>query len=171
MLHLDVFCDRLSQEYGVDVIVTTPTVPYRITLWSEEERTLQNPCDFPTDQKVKRVQEPTVRITIVAPEEYTGAVIKLCTSRRGTMQEHTHLSGNRVLFRYTMGFAELAEDFFSDLKSLTKGYASLDYQEGEYRDADLQRLDILVNGKPVEAFARIIHKYLDRQISREAILM
>lgn len=156
-LHMDVFCERLSKEYGADVIITTPTVPYKVTLANGDERVIENPCDFPTQQKIQFVQEPTVLATVMAPEAYTGVVMELCISKRGTVEEHS-LVGDRVLLRYVLGLAELVDDFFSQLKSLTKGFASLDYVEGTYRKAELQRLDLLVNGKPVDAFARIVHK-------------
>lgn len=158
MLHLDVFCERLAQEYNADVIITTPTVPYRVALTKGQELTIQNPSDFPLDTRVTRVQEPTVQMTIVAPEVYTGSIMKSCTARRGALTSHSHLSGDRVLLQYIMGKAELAENFFSELKSITRGFATMDYKEGEYRDAEMQRLDLLVNGDPVDAFTRIVHK-------------
>lgn len=158
MLHLDVFCQRLQQEYDAEVIITTPTVPYKITLLNGEQQIIENPSDYPLNQKIKKIEEPTVVATMVTPQEYTGVIMELCTSRRGTMLEHSHLSGDRVLLKYILGLSELAESFFHDLKSLTKGYASLDYLEGDYREAELRRMDLLVNGKPVDAFARITHK-------------
>eukprot|EP00210_Caulerpa_lentillifera_P001187 g1143.t1 len=163
MLHLDVFCQRLEQEYSAQVIITTPTVPYKLTLLNGEEKIIENPCDYPLSVKIKRVEEPTVEAVMVAPEDYTGVIMELCTSRRGTMVEHTHLSRNRVLLKYILGLSELAEQFFHDLKSLTKGYASLDYKEGFYREAESHRMDLLVNGKTVDALARIVHK--DRMLS------
>lgn len=156
---MDVFKQRLEQEYGMSILMTTPTVPFRIGLPDGvTSMTLENPCDYPMKTKLSYVEEPTVTATIIVPQEYVGAAIELTMHRRGELLEHVHLSSDRVMLKYKLGFSELANDFFDELKSVTKGYASLDYEESDYRRADLQRLDLLINGKLIDAFARIIHK-------------
>lgn len=158
LLHMDVFQQRLEQEHGAAVIVTAPTVPARVELPSGESLELQNPSEFPTATKISAVWEPTVRATVVVPAEYVGAVMQLCQARRGEMLEHAVLGPGRALLRYALPLAELGGDFYDELKSSSSGYASFDYEEGEYRQADLLRLDLLVNGEVVDAMARIVHR-------------
>ncbi|KAL6778730.1 EFG11 [Auxenochlorella protothecoides x Auxenochlorella symbiontica] len=158
LLHLDVFRQRLEQEHGADVLVTAPTVPCRVVLQGGESIELSNPADFPTDVRVEAVWEPTVRATVVTPEEYVGALMQLCTAARGELLDHVVLDPGRTMLKYTLPLAELGGDFYDELKSASSGYASLDYEEGEPRRAPMQRLDILLNGEPVDALARIVHR-------------
>lgn len=158
LLHMDVFRQRLEQEHGASVIVTAPTVPARLELASGETLELQNPSEFPLNTKVSAVYEPTVRATIIVPTDMVGSVMTLCQERRGEMLEHSVLSATRAMLRYLLPLAELGGDFYDELKSSTSGYASFDYEEGEYRHADLVRLDLLVNGEAVDALARIVHR-------------
>lgn len=158
MLHMDVFRQRLEQEYGADILLTAPTVPYEVELLDGTVSQLENPCDFPSPTKLARVSEPIVTAMMLTPAEYVGKIMELCQGKRGVMQEHSHLGSTRVILKYTLPLSELAADFFNDLKSISQGYASLDYEEGEYQEAPLQRLDLLVNGEPIDAMSRIVHK-------------
>eukprot|EP00195_Chlamydomonas_chlamydogama_P016553 CAMPEP_0202908548 /NCGR_PEP_ID=MMETSP1392-20130828/46429_1 /ASSEMBLY_ACC=CAM_ASM_000868 /TAXON_ID=225041 /ORGANISM="Chlamydomonas chlamydogama, Strain SAG 11-48b" /LENGTH=570 /DNA_ID=CAMNT_0049597945 /DNA_START=323 /DNA_END=2035 /DNA_ORIENTATION=+ len=158
MLHMEVFMQRLEQEYGASVVTTTPTVPYIVDLGQGSTLELEKASDFPLDIKVNGILEPTVNATIVVPSEYVGRVIELCQSRHGEQVEHAAMGPGRTLLRYVLPLAELASDFYSELKSKTQGYATFDYEEGEYRPANLQRLDILVHGKVVDALARMVHR-------------
>jgi translation factor GUF1, mitochondrial len=159
LLHMDVFRQRLEQEHGTSVIVTAPTVPVRVQLASgDDEILLESPSDFPQHVKVAAVWEPTVRATVVSPLDMVGAVMTLCQERRGELTEHSVLSASRALLRYDLPLAELGGDFYDELKGLSRGMASFDYEEGEYRKADLVRLDVLVNGEGVDALARVVHR-------------
>lgn len=158
LLHMDVFRQRLEQEHGAAVIVTAPTVPVRVELPGGEVVELQNPSEFPAGVKLAAIFEPTVRATVVAPSEHVGAVMSLCQARRGELGEHAVLSPGRAMLRYDLPLAELGGDFYDELKSASSGYASFDYEEGEYRRADLVRLDLLVNGEVVDAMARVVHR-------------
>ena len=159
LLHMDVFRQRLEQEHGASVIVTAPTVPVRVEiLGSYEIVELQNPSEFPQNQRITAVYEPTVRATIIVPADMVGAVMTLCQERRGELIEHSVLGSTRAMLRYNLPLAELGGDFYDELKSSSSGYASFDYEEGEYRRADLVRLDVLVNGEAVDALARVVHR-------------
>lgn len=166
MLHMEVFMQRLQDEFNADVITTTPMVPYQLVLGKDRIVTINSAATYPTQERVNAILEPTVNATIVLPPEYSGRVMELCTSRRGTQLEHTFLGNSRVLLKYTLPLSELAGDFYSKLKSITNGFASFDYEEGEYREADLQRLDMLVNGQVVDALARMVHKNQIVQLGR-----
>ena len=157
LLHMDVFKQRLEQEYGTNVIITSPTVPVKIHT-SSGCIELKNPAEFPTAERVYKVEEPTVLSTIILPSEYIGSAMQLCTDRRGDLVEHVPLSSQRVMLRYILPLAELGGDFYDELKSLSSGFASFDYEEADYREADLVKMDILVNGDPVDALARIVHR-------------
>lgn len=158
LLHMDVFRQRLEQEYGTSVIVTAPTVPVRVDLLSGETLQLQNPSEFPQNIRVLGVWEPTVRATIVVPTEMVGPIMTLAQERRGEMLEHSVLGPERTMLRYVLPLQELGGDFYDELKSASSGYASFDYEVGEYRKADLVRMDVLVNGEPIDALARIVHR-------------
>jgi len=174
LLHMDVFRQRLEQEHGASVIVTAPTVPVRIEIQGGGGRgggggevvELRNPSEFPLNAKLKAVQEPTVRATIVVPTDMVGAVMTLCQERRGELLEHGVITTSRALLRYILPLAELGGDFYDELKSSTSGYASFDYEEGEYRTADLVRMDLLVNGEAVDALARVVHRSRAASVGR-----
>ncbi|PSC76214.1 translation factor GUF1 mitochondrial isoform X1 isoform B [Micractinium conductrix] len=166
LLHMDVFRQRLEQEHGASVIVTAPTVPCRVVLPGGEELELQNPAEFPLNTKVAAVWEPTVAATVVTPNEFVGSIMQLCQDRRGDLEEHAVLGAGRTLLKYHLPLAELGGDFYDELKSLSSGYASFDYEEAEYRSADLQRLDILINGESVDALARVVHRDKAQAVGR-----
>src|SRR5882757_4387687 len=157
LLHLEITRDRLEREAGLELISTAPNVVYRVVLDDDSEMTVTNPSDWPTG-KIAEVYEPVVKVTILAPSEFIGAIMELCQSRRGQLGGMDYLSETRVELRYTMPLAEIIFDFFDALKSRTRGYASLDYEEAGEQAADLVKIDILLQGEPVDAFSAIRHR-------------
>ncbi|MCU1628728.1 MAG: GTP-binding protein LepA [Pseudonocardia sp.] len=157
LLHLEITRDRLEREAGLDLISTAPNVVYRVIKDDDTEMTVTNPSDWPTG-KVARIFEPVVKVTILAPSEFIGSIMELCQSRRGQLGGMDYLSETRVELRYTMPLAEIIFDFFDALKSRTRGYASLDYEEAGEQEADLVKVDIMLQGEPVDAFSAIRHK-------------
>ncbi|MDP9791542.1 GTP-binding protein LepA [Catenuloplanes nepalensis] len=157
LLHLEIIQERLEREFGLDLISTAPNVVYRVQIEGGEEVTVTNPSEFPTG-KIASIFEPTVRATILAPNDYVGAVMELCQGRRGQLKGMDYLSSERVELRYTLPLAEIIYDFFDQLKSRTKGYASLDYEPSGEQESDLVKVDILLHGDPVDAFSAIVHK-------------
>ncbi|GAA5184902.1 translation elongation factor 4 [Rugosimonospora acidiphila] len=157
LLHLEIIRERLEREFGLDLISTSPNVVYRVNLDGGGELTVTNPSEYPTG-KVAEVFEPIVRATVLTPNDYVGAVMELCQGRRGSLQGMDYLSADRVELRYTLPLAEIIFDFFDQLKSRTKGYASLDYEPNGEQQADLVKVDILLHGEAVDAFSAIVHK-------------
>ncbi|CAM3427788.1 translation elongation factor 4 [Stackebrandtia soli] len=157
LLHLEIIRERLEREFGLDLISTAPNVVYDVTLDDGSEVVVTNPSEFP-DGKVAEVFEPMVKATVLTPNDYVGAVMELCQSRRGSLQGMDYLSPERVELRYTLPLAEIIFDFFDQLKSKTKGYASLDYETTGNAVADLVKVDILLQGEKVDAFSAIVHK-------------
>ncbi|MGQ0479945.1 MAG: translation elongation factor 4 [Pseudonocardia sp.] len=157
LLHLEITRDRLEREAGLDLISTAPNVVYRVVMDDGTELTVTNPSDWPPG-KIAEVYEPVVKVTILAPSEFIGAIMELCQSRRGQLGGMDYLSETRVELRYTMPLAEIIFDFFDALKSRTRGYASLDYEEAGEQAADLVKIDILLQGEPVDAFSAIRHR-------------
>ena len=157
LLHLEIVRERLEREFDLNLIATAPNVVYRVVMDDGSERVVTNPSEFP-DGKIAEVHEPVVRATVLAPSDYIGAIMDLCQSRRGTLLGMDYLSEERVELRYTLPLAEIIFDFFDNLKSRTRGYASLDYEvEGE-QAAELVKVDILLQGEGVDAFSSIVHK-------------
>ncbi|MEH1128100.1 translation elongation factor 4 [Micromonospora sp. CPCC 206061] len=157
LLHLEIIQERLEREFGLDLISTAPNVVYRVIMEDGVEHTVTNPSEYPTG-KVAEVYEPVVRATVLTPTDYVGAVMELCQGRRGTLLGMDYLSADRVELRYTLPLAEIIYDFFDQLKSRTKGYASLDYEPSGEQKADLVKVDILLHGDAVDAFSAIVHK-------------
>jgi GTP-binding protein LepA len=157
LLHLEIVRERLEREFGLDLISTAPNVVYDVTMEDGKEIVVTNPSEFPGG-KVAQVREPIVRATILAPSEYIGAIMELCQQRRGTLGGMDYLSEDRVEMRYTLPLAEIVFDFFDQLKSRTRGYASLDYEPDGDQEADLVKVDILLQGEPVDAFSSIVHR-------------
>ncbi|MEU3525257.1 translation elongation factor 4 [Streptomyces sp. NPDC038707] len=157
LLHLDVIRERLEREFGLDLIATAPNVVYRVILEDGSEVTVTNPSEFP-EGKIAEVYEPVVRATILAPTEFIGAIMELCQTRRGTLLGMDYLSEDRVEIRYTLPLAEIVFDFFDQLKSKTRGYASLDYEPTGEQSSSLVKVDILLHGDKVDAFSAITHK-------------
>ncbi|MDT0260390.1 translation elongation factor 4 [Jatrophihabitans sp. DSM 44399] len=158
LLHLEITRDRLEREFGLDLISTAPNVVNRVVLEDGREFVVTNPSDWPSGQKIADVFEPIVKSMIIAPSEYVGAIMELCQSRRGTLLGMDYLSETRVELRYTLPLGEIIFDFFDALKSRTRGYASLDYEQAGEQNADLVKVDILLQGEPVDAFSAIVHK-------------
>ncbi len=156
LLHMEIVRERLEREFGLTLISTAPNVVYRVVLESGGEMVVTNPSEFP-DGKVSRIFEPAVRATVLAPAEYIGTIMELCQARRGALLGMDYLSADRVEIRYTMPLAEIIFDFFDQLKSRTRGYASLDYEPAGEEEADLVKVDILLQGQPVDAFSQIVH--------------
>ena len=157
LLHLEIARDRLEREFNLDLISTAPNVVYRVVRDDTTEQTVTNPADWP-DGRVAEVYEPVVRCTIIAPSEFVGTIMELCQGRRGTLLGMDYLSESRVEMRYTLPMAEIMFDFFDALKSRTRGYASMDYEEAGEQASDLVKVDILLQGEPVDAFSAIVHR-------------
>ncbi|MBM7825275.1 GTP-binding protein LepA [Arcanobacterium pluranimalium] len=157
LLHLEIITERLAREFDLDLIATAPSVNYRVITDAGEEVKVSNPSEFP-EGKIKEVIEPLVDATILTPKEYVGTVMELCQQRRGNMKGMDYLSEDRVELRYELPLAEIVTDFFDQLKSRTKGYASLDYKEEGEQAADLVKVNILLNHETVDAFSAIVHR-------------
>jgi GTP-binding protein LepA len=157
LLHLEIVQERLSREFNLDLIATAPSVIYRIGLTSGETLELHNPADLPDVVKIASISEPWIRATIFTPDEYLGAVIKLCQDRRGEQKELSYV-GARAMVVYDLPLNEVVFDFYDRLKSISKGYASFDYQMLEYRTGDLVKMSILVNAEPVDALSMLVHR-------------
>ncbi|GIJ52155.1 elongation factor 4 [Virgisporangium aliadipatigenens] len=157
LLHLEIIRERLEREFNLDLISTAPNVVYRVELEDGSEATVTNPSEYPTG-KIAKVYEPVVRATVLTPNDYVGAVMELCQGRRGQLKGMDYLSSDRVELRYTLPLAEIIYDFFDQLKSRTKGYASLDYEPTGEQESDLVKVDILLHGEAVDAFSAIVHK-------------
>ncbi len=157
LLHMEITRERLEREFDLDLISTSPNVVYRVITDDGGEKIVTNPSDWPAG-KVREVYEPVVKTTVIAPSEFIGTIMELCQSRRGELGGMDYLSPERVELRYTMPLGEIIFDFFDALKSRTRGYASLDYEEAGEQEADLVKVDILLQGEPVDAFSAIVHK-------------
>ena len=169
LLHLEIITERLDREFGIPLVATAPSVSYRVITVppnrsaddpevEAETIVVSNPQDLPPPHEIAAIEEPTVTAMILLPNDYVGAVMQLCESRRGTMKAMDYLTESRVEMRYVLPLGEIITDFFDQLKSLTRGYASLDYELGDYQVADLVKVDVLLNGDPVDAFSSIVHK-------------
>ncbi|MGN6128061.1 MAG: translation elongation factor 4, partial [Humibacter sp.] len=157
LLHLEIVTERLEREFGLDLITTAPSVIYEVTTEDGKSVTVTNPSEYPTG-KVNTVSEPVVRAAILTPKDYVGTVMELCQSRRGTLLGMEYLGEDRVEIRYSMPLGEIVFDFFDQLKSRTQGYASLDYEPSGVQEADLVKVDILLQGEQVDAFSAIVHR-------------
>ncbi|MEY2767550.1 MAG: GTP-binding protein LepA [Actinomycetota bacterium] len=158
LLHMEIVKERLEREFNLALIATAPSVAYRVTRTDGEVITVDNPADLPPTQNINFIEEPFFRVSIVTPKEYTGTLMDLCQSRRGDMVKLEYLSPERVELHYLIPLAEVVVDFFDQMKSRTQGYASLDYELDGYRQSDLVRVDLLLNGIPADAFSTIVHR-------------
>jgi GTP-binding protein LepA len=156
LLHLEVIQERLEREFDLGIILTAPSVRYHIRLRNGEVMDVENPQDFPKPGDIETAEEPYIRASIITPDDYLGTVITLCTEKRGEQEDLRYLDEKRVDLIYSMPLAEVLFDFYDKLKSVSRGYASLDYEITEYRPTDLVKLDILVNGKPVDALSQLV---------------
>lgn len=157
MLHLEIIQERLIREFDLDIITTSPSVIYKLHMNKGDISELHNPADMPDPTLIDHMEEPWIRATILVPDEYLGAVLTLCQEKRGEQIELTY-AGNRAMVVYHLPLNEVVYDFYDKLKSITRGYASFDYQMSEYREGDLVKLSILVNGEPVDALSMMVHR-------------
>jgi GTP-binding protein LepA len=158
LLHMEIVQERLEREYNLDIVTTAPSVIYRITKTDGEVIELTNPTNMPSPTEIEFMEEPYVKATIITPSEYVGAVMDLCQNKRGIFKNMEYIETTRVMLHYEMPLNEIIYDFFDALKSRTKGYASLDYELIGYKESDLVKLDILLNGDPVDALSQIVPK-------------
>lgn len=158
LLHMDVVQERLERDYDLDLIMTAPSVDYEIIMTDGTEKTIDNPADMPEVSEIKEIREPYVKASIMGPNDYVGPVMELSQRKRGEFVTMDYLDKYRVNVIYNLPLSEIIYDFFDDLKSSTKGYASLDYEITGYRQSDLVKMDILLNGDPVDALSTIVHK-------------
>ncbi len=157
LLHLEIVQERLEREFNLDLITTAPSVVYRIHMTNGELRELHNPADMPEVTKIDRIEEPWIKATIMVPDEYLGPILQLCTERRGVQLDLTY-AGSRAMVVYRLPLNEIVFDFYDRLKSISRGYASFDYEIADYQESDLVKVSILVNAEPVDALAFIVHK-------------
>jgi GTP-binding protein LepA len=157
LLHMEITRDRLEREFDLELISTAPNVVYEVAMEDGTVHTVTNPSEYP-DGKIAEVREPVVRATILAPSDYIGTIMELCQTKRGSLLGMDYLSADRVEMRYSLPMGEIVFDFFDQLKSRTKGYASLDYERSGEQAADLVKVDILLQGEPVDAFSAIVHR-------------
>ena len=158
LLHMEIIQERLEREFEVELIATAPSVIYKVDVTDGSTIEVDNPSKLPDGSRIATLYEPYVKMDIHVPNDYVGNVMKLCEEKRGLQKNLHYLAANRVIVTYELPFAEIVYDFFDRLKSMTKGYASMDYEPIDYRASDLVRLDILLNGEPVDALAVIVHK-------------
>lgn len=169
LLHMDVFKERLEQEYDMNIIITAPSVLYKVTLINGVTQHLENPSDFPDRQTIETIEEPVIDATIIVPKNFLGNVISLCEQKRGIQLELNYIDEERVMLKYRLPLNEVATDFYDQLKSISSGYASFDYEESGYAPADLVKLDILLNGEAVDALSTIVHSDFAYRIGRDMV--
>ncbi len=170
LLHMEIIQERLEREFQVELIATAPSVVYKVDTTDGKTILIDNPARLPDPVKIAAFYEPYVRMEIHVPGDYVGSVFKLCEEKRGLQKDMRYLNGNRVIITYELPFAEIVYDFFDRLKSGTKGYASMDYEFIDYRASNLVKLDIMINGDPVDALASIVHRDKSYQHGRAVAL-
>jgi GTP-binding protein LepA len=163
---MDIVQERLEREYDMDLVTTAPTVVYQVLLRDGTILEIENPSKLPDASKVEEIREPVITATILVPQDYVGPVLTLCTERRG-VQKNMQYVGRQVLLTYELPMAEVVMDFFDRLKSVSRGYASLDYEFKEFRVADVVKLDILINGERVDALSVMVHRSVSQYRGRE----
>ncbi len=171
LLHMDVFKQRLEQEYSMLIITTAPTVLYKIILTDGNQITIEKPSDFPERIKIDKVLEPVIIATIITPKSYLGGILALCQERRGEQVDMSYIDEDRIVLKYKMPLGEIIIDFYDKLKSLSAGYASFDYEQADFVESDLVKMNILLNGKPVDALSIIVHRdkayYLGKAVTQK----
>ncbi|GAB7022016.1 translation elongation factor 4 [Salidesulfovibrio brasiliensis] len=170
LLHIEIIQERLEREFQARLITTAPSVVYEVVTVNGETLNIDNPSKLPDPTKIDTIREPFVRMEVHVPNEFVGAVLALCEEKRGIQKDLAYMTSNRVIITYEIPFAEIMYDFFDRLKSSTKGYASLDYEVIDYREADMIKLDILINGDPVDAFSCIVHRENSTRVGRSLAL-
>ena len=170
LLHMDVVQERLEREYNLKLVTTAPSVVYRVNKTSGEVLTIDNPAALPPPTEIKSIEEPIVKATVIVPSDYIGAVMELCREKRGTYKSMDYIDKTRVMISYSIPLNEIIYDFFDKLKSMTRGYASLDYEPESYDESDLVKLDILLNGDLVDALSSIVHRTRAAKVGRTLAL-
>lgn len=158
LLHMDIVKERISREFGIDLIATAPSVSYHVYLTNGKMIEIDNPSGLPSIQTIERIEEPFVKATIMTPTDYVGAVMELCQKKRGNFIDMQYIEETRVVLHYTIPLLEIVFDFFDKLKSYTKGYASFDYELGDYEPSKLVKMDVMLNGDVIDALSIIVHK-------------
>jgi len=158
LLHMEIVQERLEREFYMDLVTTAPGVLYRVTMTSGNVKEIDSPAKLPETSEIQRIEEPVITAMILTPAEYVGATLRLCQEKRGVQKRLEYLSSNRVLVTYELPFSEVVLDFYDRLKTLSRGYASLDYQVSGFWESPLVKLDVLVNGEPVDALSMIVHR-------------
>ena len=168
MLHMEIIQERLEREYDMDLITTAPTVVYEVEMKNGEMITIDNPSSLPDQSKIEEIREPIITANMLMPEEYIGAVMKLCMEKRG-IQKNIQYLGRQVMLHFELPLNEVVMDFFDRLKSVSRGYASLDYEIKEYRTTDMVKVDVLINGEPVDPLAILVHREQSIHRGRELV--
>ena len=166
LLHMDVIQERLEREFNLDLITTAPNVIYKVNLTNGSQIVIENPAAWPDPTQIRSVEEPIVKATLITPAEYVGTLMELCQDRRGTFVNMEYLTEKRVSLHYTLPLAEIMFDFFDQLKSRSRGYASFDYELAGYQESNMVKMDILLNGDPVDALSSIVHRDKAEKIGR-----
>ncbi len=169
LLHMEIVQERLEREFGINLITTAPSVRYRITTTGAEQIEVDNPTKFPSPSMIAAIHEPVIRAMIITSEDSVGGILQLCEDKRGTQKNFEYLSPTRVMLTYDMPLNEIVLDFYDRLKSVSRGYASLDYQLSGYQEADLVKLDVLVGGEPVDALSLVCHRDQSYERGRELV--
>jgi len=167
LLHMEIVRERLEREFDLSLIATAPSVAYQVHTTKGDVIEVDNPSEMPPPQEIEEIEEPWLAVTVLSPTDYTGTLMDLCQTRRGEMQQLDYLSPERVEIRYRVPLAEVVTDFFDQLKSRTQGYASLDYEPAGYAGSNLVKVDVLLNGQPVDAFSMIVHREKADQYGRK----
>src|SRR6202000_3171492 len=168
LLHLEIIQERLEREFNLELIATAPSVIYKMQLRDGSEIQIHNPVDMPDPMKILEIHEPWIEATILTPDEYLGAVLKLCQDRRGAQVELTYV-GSRAMAKYNLPLNEVVFDFYDRLKSVSRGYASFNYHLTDYKEADLVKMSILVNDEPVDALSMLVHRSRAEQRGRAMV--
>jgi len=158
LLHMEIVQERLEREFNLDLITTAPTVVYRITKTDGATMMLENPSQMPAETAIAKFEEPFVKVTVHTPTEYIGGILKLCEDKRGIQQKMDYVTETKVIIEYKLPMNEMVMDFYDRLKSISKGYASLEYEFMDFEEADLVKMDILINGEPIDALSLIVHR-------------
>jgi GTP-binding protein LepA len=169
LLHMEIVQERLEREFGLNLITTAPSVRYRITRVTGEVIEVDSPAKFPNPSDIEKIEEPIIKAMIITNEDSVGGILQLCQEKRGTQKNFEYLSPTRVMLTYELPLNEIVLDFYDRLKSVSRGYASLDYHLADYRESDLIKLDVLVAGEPVDALALIIHRDFAAERGRDLV--
>jgi GTP-binding protein LepA len=169
LLHMEIVQERLEREYDLDLVLTAPSVVYHALIGDGEMLEVDSPAKLPGSDRLEQVEEPFVRLTIMTPTQYVGACMELCQDRRGEYEAMEQSHSDRAVLTYLLPLSEMISDFYDQLKSRTRGYASLDYEVVGYRESDLAKLDVMINGEPVDALSVIVHRSRAQQRGRALV--